>query len=274
MNTTLDKMDKPQILVHAHLPLDYTPYSVRWLPTTPSLTVVGQSPSATGKIQTYTLNASTLVLKSSLDRTNAIKCCEYVGDKLAYGDFKGNVGLIDKEVDVWSVKGHDEIVNCIDTAPGPVEIVTGSRDGCVKVWDVRVKDAVAVIIPKDGTRQDTWAVAFGNSWNEGERVVSAGYENGDVKLFDLKAMKLLWETNVGNGVCAMEFDRKDIKMNKLCVGGLEGTFNTYDMRTRHPTTGYASVGHSVCDMVVISRRSRTTRRYGSQSIYRRTGIYL
>jgi WD40 repeat protein len=248
MNGALDNkmMDKPQILVHAHKPLDYTPYAVRWIPTTPSLTIVGQSPSATGKIQTYTLEASTLVLKSTLDRAAAIKCAEYVGDKLAYGDFKGGVGLIDKGVDVWSVKAHEEIVNCIDTAGGPVEIVTGSRDGCVKVWDPRVQGAVASIVPKDGKRQDTWAVAFGNSWAEGERVVGAGYENGDVKVFDLKAMKLVWETNVNNGVCAMEFDRKDIKMNKLCVGGLEGAFNTFDMRTRHPEKGYASVAHSVC----------------------------
>lgn len=40
----------------------------------------------------------------------------------------------------------------------------------------------------------------GNSYDDTERVMAAGYENGDVKLFDLKAMKLLWETNVKNGV--------------------------------------------------------------------------
>jgi WD40 repeat protein len=197
-----DNLDKPQILVHAHLPLDFTPYDVKWLPTTASLSVVGQAPNATGKIQTYSLAASKLILERTVTRPFAIKCCSYVGDKLAYGDFNGGVGLIDKETDVWHIKGHDEIVNCIDTASSPVEIVTGSRDGCVKVWDPRVRDkAVACIMPKDGTRQDTWAVAFGNSWTVGERVVSAGYENGDVKVFDLKAMKLVWETNVNNGVC-------------------------------------------------------------------------
>ena len=28
----------------------------------------------------------------------------------------------------------------------------------------------------------------------------AGYDNGDVKLFDLRTMSLRWETNVKNGV--------------------------------------------------------------------------
>lgn len=39
-------------------------------------------------------------------------------------------------------------------------------------------------------------------------------------MFDLRAMKLLWETNVKNGVCSVEFDRKDIKMNKLVITGI------------------------------------------------------
>lgn len=28
----------------------------------------------------------------------------------------------------------------------------------------------------------------------------AGYDNGDIKMFDLKTMSLRWETNVKNGV--------------------------------------------------------------------------
>ena len=59
---------------------------------------------------------------------------------------------------------------------------------------------------KDNTR-DCWTVAFGNSFNAEERVVAAGFDNGDVKLFDLRNMKLQWSTNVSNGVCGLQFDR-------------------------------------------------------------------
>lgn len=40
----------------------------------------------------------------------------------------------------------------------------------------------------------------GNAYNQEERVVCAGYDNGDIKLFDLKTMSLRWETNIKNGV--------------------------------------------------------------------------
>jgi hypothetical protein len=49
----------------------------------------------------------------------------------------------------------------------------------------------------------TWNVQFwfpGNAYNQEERVVCAGYDNGDIKLFDLRNMSLRWETNIKNGV--------------------------------------------------------------------------
>jgi len=46
-------------------------------------------------------------------------------------------------------------------------------------------------------------------------MVAAGYDNGDVKLLDLRMNALVWQTNVSNGVAGLEFDRKDIEANKL-----------------------------------------------------------
>lgn len=43
----------------------------------------------------------------------------------------------------------------------------------------------------------------------------------------------------------MEFDRKDISMNKLVATSLEGNFHVFDMRTQHPTKGFASVSEKV-----------------------------
>lgn len=65
---------------------------------------------------------------------------------------------------------HSSIINDIDgvgglnVGQGAPEIVTGGRDGCVKIWDVRQKERpVAVLEPEMGqNRHDCWAVAFGN----------------------------------------------------------------------------------------------------------------
>ena len=45
-----------------------------------------------------------------------------------------------------------------------------------------------------------WPLCAGHACNAHDRCVAAGYDNGDVKLFDLRAMSLRWETNVKNGV--------------------------------------------------------------------------
>ena len=46
-------------------------------------------------------------------------------------------------------------------------------------------------------------------------------------------------------VVGLEFDRKDIQMNKLVATCLEGKFHTFDMRTQHPEKGFAYVTEKV-----------------------------
>lgn len=151
---------------------------------------------------------------------------------------------------------------------GSKEIVTGSRDGSVKVWDPRQKDdPVAHISSKPKNNEikdvrDCWAVTFGDSFNSSERAVCSGYDNGDVKLFDLRKMALRWETTCKNGICSLQFDRKDIQMNKLAVTTLEGGLHVYDMRTEHPTKGFSfcsekNAGQSLGSNGVISGAKAT-----------------
>ena len=111
--------------------------------------------------------------------------------------------------------------------------------GCVRLWDPRVQEPQVSLEPESGKARDCWTVAFGNSFSDDERCIAAGYDNGDVKLFDLRMNKLRWEDNVGNGVVGLQFDRKDIDMNKLLVTTLESKFRLYDMRTQHPSEGFA-----------------------------------
>lgn len=65
------------------------------------------------------------------------------------------------------------------------------------------------------TARDCWTVAFGNAYTDEDRCLAAGYDNGDVKLFDLRTQTMRWETNVKNGVTGLDFDRNDIEMNKV-----------------------------------------------------------
>jgi WD40 repeat protein len=61
-------------------------------------------------------------------------------------------------------------------------------------------------------------------------VLACSYDNGDVKMFDLRTMSVRWETHLPNGVCSVQFDRKDIAMNKLLATGLDSKLTVFDLR--------------------------------------------
>ena len=46
-------------------------------------------------------------------------------------------------------------------------------------------------------------------------------------------------------VCCVEFDRKDINMNKLLATTLESKFHVFDLRTQHPEKGFAKLTEKV-----------------------------
>ena len=52
-------------------------------------------------------------------------------------------------------------------------------------------------------------------------------------------------------MCGLEFDRKDIEMNKLVATCLESKFHVFDMRTEHPKKGYASVYEKVILFLLV-----------------------
>lgn len=84
-------------------------------------------------------------------------------------------------------------------------------------------------------------ISFGNAYNSDERSVALGYDNGDIKLFDLRTNMQRWETNLKNGICHLEFDRKDIKMNKLAATTLESKIHVFDMLTYNSEVGFAGI---------------------------------
>eukprot|EP01018_Ginkgo_biloba_P006858 Gb_33425 [translate_table: standard] len=256
-----DAKDRPQILQHICKSLTTTVYDTLWVPSSARFVVLGSTARSTGSIQVYELSGSELSEVAKVEKPCSIKCGTFgastlVERQVATGDFKGNLHIWDLEklsTPVFHVKAHETIINAIDGCGGlgigygAPEIVTGGRDGCVCVWDQRQKDdPVASFEPetKDAAR-DCWTVAFGNSYNDEERCVLAGYDSGDIKMFDLRTGKIRWETSVNNGVCGIQFDRKDIKMNKCVATTLESKFHVFDLRTQHPEKGFSSLTEKV-----------------------------
>ena len=218
------------------------------------MVTMGITAKAKGILQVFEMNRGELTMVSESLKPEGIKCGTFGASSieerhLACGDYKGNLSIYDlgrADAPLYSVQGHNGIINSVDGIGGQTvgygapELVTGGRDGCVRVWDPRVREPVVSLEPDEGQAvRDCWTVAFGNSFNDDERCVAAGYDNGDVKLFDLRTNTLRYETNVNNGVTGIEFDRRDIEMNKIAVTTLESKFRVFDARTQHPTEGFA-----------------------------------
>eukprot|EP00730_Choanoeca_flexa_P001497 TRINITY_DN10662_c0_g1_i1.p1 TRINITY_DN10662_c0_g1~~TRINITY_DN10662_c0_g1_i1.p1 ORF type:complete len:353 (+),score=70.77 TRINITY_DN10662_c0_g1_i1:884-1942(+) len=248
-------MEKPQIIEHIHHSVNYTLFGGSWVPASARCVLYGQHAKGTGALQILSMEKGKLNLQKEVSKQNGFKCgtfnfSSFEERHLALGDFDGELTTWDLErleQPIYKAKRHAGIINCIDGAgglnqEGAPEIVTGGRDGCVKIWDTRqANDPVADLEPADpSAARDCWAVAFGNSFGE-ERCVAAGYDNGDLKLFDLRAMSMRWETTLPNGICSLTFDRPDIAMNKLIASCLDSKFNVFDMRTYNNKSGYASV---------------------------------
>lgn len=255
-------MNKPYVLCHIEKSVDFTIFDTKWLPCSAKCVVMGNTPNAKGALRIFEMNGGQLDLVKSFEYNATLKNGSFGASSLqkshmAVISFDGKLQMLDLErLDadpIYSVQAHKGLALCMDAIGagymkhcGAPEIATGGEDGNVKVWDLRQKESsVASIEPvfpdNNPIRREVWTVAFGDSFNNNERSLVAGYDNGDVKMFDLRQMKQRWETNTRNGICSAEFDRQDIPMNKLVVTTLEGGLHVYDLRTQHPTKGFACV---------------------------------
>lgn len=258
-------MDKTFVIGHIEHAMDLTIMDVKWLPRTARLAVVGNRPNGRGVIEILELNEGKLSSVRRIEREDRVKSGSFGASLLrrhhfAVGTFDGRLEVYDVERGasdgaVFEVEAHKgAMVNCVDGVGGGLmvscgapEIATGSSDGFVKIWDTRQKsDPVACLTPLREAKnhfatRECWTVAFGNSFDNDNRVLCAGYDNGDIKMFDLRQMKIVFEENNKNGIVNIEFDRRDIMMNKMAVATLEGGLGVYDLRTRHSEKGFASV---------------------------------
>jgi WD40 repeat protein len=175
----MDTTGAPQIIEHVRWNLDFTPFETRWVPQSARFVVLGQMPRATGAFRVCSLNKGEVECLVSAEKAVGFKCATFGASRiedrhLATGDYKGGLAIWDLERvngdPIFKVDAHEKIINAIDgigglnVGFGAPELVTGSRDGTVRVWDPRQQEPVLSLEPMDGENPaDCWTVAFGNA---------------------------------------------------------------------------------------------------------------
>ncbi|EAY01974.1 wd-repeat protein, putative [Trichomonas vaginalis G3] len=234
--------------------MPYTVYETRWIPNSKRIAICGSRPRGTGVIQVYKMQSQKepfLMKLLDIETENAIRCATFAATdpitrNIAVGDLEGNVMTFDfnegKKNSVFKYKVHEKIINCIDggAAPGPSELVTGSRDGNVCIVDIRAQDPAVATLKPEGTIRDCWAVSMGGTTGPSDRSVIAGYDNGDLKLWDLRANQVSWETNLRNGVASVQFSDRYSQLSRVTAGCLTGQLVTFDLTDKPTDKGYRS----------------------------------
>ena len=167
----MGELAKPQIMTFAEESTDITLFDCRWIPCSTRFVVSGTHAQGHGILRVYTMGEKEGMkqLETIEREKHPIKCITFGATSLtdrrpATGDFDGKVDVWDLEnkTSIWQVKGHTSMINAIDGIGGGTssssdigapELATGSRDGSVKVWDVRIKDKpVACMQPGEGVQ--------------------------------------------------------------------------------------------------------------------------
>ena len=146
----MDTTDAPQILEHCHASLGFTPFDVKWIPSSARFVLFGQSPKARGIFQIYQIEKGKVHKVSDFDKEFGIKAGTFKASPIAMRDvatvdYKGKLCIFDIEYGKpkYSVQAHSTMANTIDgiggkgAEYGAPELVTGGSDGCVRVWDPR-----------------------------------------------------------------------------------------------------------------------------------------
>ncbi|XP_077522310.1 dynein axonemal assembly factor 10 [Amblyomma americanum] len=250
-------MTKPEIHEYIQHRIDYTAFDVKWMPQSAKFLALGACPDGQGTVEVYELDGSSVNKTQQLPHPRGVRCGTFAPSSLeernvTTGGFDGKWRIWDIDYPnepVVCVRGHSTIINCIDGiggSDGSPAVVTGCKDGSLKVWDPRKPEQPSVVMEPgpEQQKQDCWTVCFGNAYSAVERCVCAGYENGDIKMFDLRNLAVTWEICVKSGVCCLEFDQKSIYMNKLVASGTGSDIHVFDLRTKHPKNGFAQLTHS------------------------------
>ena len=180
-------------------------------------------------------------------RGKAVRCATFNSSpleerQLVTGDFSGGLAVWDVddlEDPIEEMTGaHSDLIHCVTGSAGL--LVSGGREGMVKVWDRRDLRRSVLSMEGEGGRPEVWTVEAGPDCDS----LCAGYSNGDVRIFDCKAGRVRWQSSLSKGVTCLNL----LSGDRLLAGSLGGSVVLWNT-TSHQRTETKLEGSTVWSAV-------------------------
>ncbi|KAN0015990.1 hypothetical protein ACTFIU_005940 [Dictyostelium citrinum] len=241
MSETNKKQNSKEIL-HNYITKKLTsqPYSCQWIPTSCSVITVGKKTSggiSKGDIKIHQLDFDDtsgdpkLNLVYENEFTNPFRCLSFFKQpnqlqqqqnnrRFITGDFNGQISEWDSDIcdiPIWGIKGaHQGSISAID-AYGDHLVVCSGKDGTIKVYDTRIK-------PNNGDNSSSPISTFQQTNKNGcwsictnDNNIIAGFENGDLNIYNLKTNSIQSTHKVNGGICSIDSNDRSNILNQFLI---------------------------------------------------------
>jgi len=192
-------------------------FQVVWQPASTRVWIVGCKGKTNGFLAPALIKHATIEVLTPRPGVKApvktISFGNYYGTKSAncfgMGDFTGKFSVWDteREEEFYAAQAP-EMIYCVNNSNDlePFEWCASSQKGAVTVWDLRSSEPVVKLQPDNS--MDCWSAVLCDK-GPLERCIICGYDNGDLKVYDMRNNKIRWELNVGDGICSIDIDKRD-----------------------------------------------------------------
>ncbi|KAN0029737.1 hypothetical protein ACTA71_007873 [Dictyostelium dimigraforme] len=240
VNNNNNKQNSKEIL-HNYVTKKLTsqPYTCQWIPTSCSVITVGKKVSSglsKGDIKIHQLEFEEtsgdpkLNLVYENEFSNPFRCMSFFKQsngqqdnrKFITGDFNGQISEWDSDIcdiPIWGIKGaHQGCIAAVD-AYGDNLVVCGGKDGSIKVYDTRIKpnsgenstSTSSISTFEQTNKSNCWSICINDS------NIIAGFENGDLNIYNLKTNSIQSTTKLNGGICSIDSNDRSNILNQFLV---------------------------------------------------------
>lgn len=197
--------------------------------------------NANGVISLYNVNRQ-IYQEGLYNTTYAINCLTIGNEPNVFhvGHSNGKIGTYDinnMSSPLYTIRAYEDTgISCIYKGVNDT-FVTGGLDGTLKLWDIRTKECVLSLIA--GGKRSCRSAYLTNPFNDSEDCIIAGYDTGDVLIYDIRSKHPRFRVTFDVGITDFAFNDNGPK--KMCIARETPKFHVVDLDASDKQQKFVSI---------------------------------